>query len=283
MRATRYIVIVLAAVMLSACGSSDPSVEPAGNKKSTKDDGGGTDDPGSGGAPEGFDGSFLVRHDEAEDATHEAWRESMIALGLYEAYAEAMNEQIYLPHDITIVGKECGEVNAFYVGTDKEIHMCYEYLEHIETLVENNGGSTEEEVDQIVADEAATTLMHEIGHAVIHVLDLPITGKEEDVADQIAAVSLINGDGASSIINSAFVFKLMAQSEDPESLYWDTHSLSEQRYANLLCWVYGSDPDTYAEWLNDGTLDAARAEYCPSEYEKMSTSISRIMADYLKQ
>ena len=39
-----------------------------------------------------------------------------------------------------------------------------------------------------------STLLHETGHAIFHLLDIPIFGREEDAADAIAAYVSFNSD-----------------------------------------------------------------------------------------
>lgn len=49
----------------------------------------------------------------------------------------------------------------------------------------------------------------------------------------------------------------------------DEHSLSEQRYFNLLCMMYGHDPRTYDWVLEKGLLPEARARRCQGESDKI--------------
>ncbi|MCB9270422.1 MAG: hypothetical protein H6561_12805 [Lewinellaceae bacterium] len=47
-------------------------------------------------------------------------------------------------------------------------------------------GETEEELDEILYEELEFTLYHEVGHALIEVLQLPTVGRQEDVVDEFA-------------------------------------------------------------------------------------------------
>ena len=92
-------------------------------------------------------------------------------------------------------------------------------------------------------DGAATfILMHEVGHALVDVLDLPITGREEDAVDQLAAMMLINtGDkGATAALNGVRAIQPGQNAIYDNSDFADEHSLGPQRLFNIACWIYGS-------------------------------------------
>ncbi|MEK9752119.1 MAG: DUF4344 domain-containing metallopeptidase, partial [Rhodospirillaceae bacterium] len=55
-----------------------------------------------------------------------------------------------------------------------------------------------------VTGNVVFTLLHEAGHALIHMLDLPTLGREEDAADNLAALRMI-GDPAKGG-NEDFIF-----------------------------------------------------------------------------
>ena len=278
----RVLVLAMTATVFGGCGSKTATETPKGAEKSGEDDGeGGGGDEGEGG---GGDGKFLVRYDEAADSDNGAWRDALMEVNYLEAIATEFNKKINLPRDVTFVGKECGEENAFFDSATSEVQMCYEYMIFIQRLVAESTIAKPEGMDddQIVNDAITAVLLHELGHALIYVLDLPITGKEEDVADQISAYYLISNGLSTTVLNSAYVWALIADGEDTSQLFWDTHSLSSQRYANNVCWVFGADPDGQASWVDDGTIDADRAASCQGEYEKMAQAIEAIMAPHLK-
>ena len=63
----------------------------------------------------------------------------------------------------------------------------------------------------------------------------------------------------------------------------DVHSLDDQRFYSLLCWVYGSDPDTYAFLVKDGDLPKGRALGCPDEYIRNVESWIELLDPWLKE
>ena len=71
--------------------------------------------------------------------------------------------------------------------------------------------------------------------------------------------------------------------EVTEDDFADEHSLNEQRVYNMLCWVYGSDPDKYGSMVDDELLPAARAERCEGEYRQLDRSWSRLLDDHVRE
>jgi len=68
----------------------------------------------------------------------------------------------------------------------------------------------------------------------------------------------------------------------PLFLNWGEHSLSEQRFYNILCLVYGSNPEKFNFLVEDGDLPEERAEICPSEYERKVNSWDTLLSPYWK-
>jgi hypothetical protein len=135
-----------------------------------------------------------------------------------------------------------------------------------------------------VADENKTAFVeanilsifyHELGHAVIDLLQVPIYGQEEDAADNMSVLmihQLFEEESAQSIAyDSAFGYI-----NDPNGTeavaYWDIHGPDEQRYYNHVCLFYGANPDERELLANDLGLPAERAETCVEEYEQADAS-----------
>ena len=56
----------------------------------------------------------------------------------------------------------------------------------------------------------------------------------------------------------------------------DVHSLSSQRFFNLLCLAYGSDAGTFAFVKRE--LPSDRAAGCGREFQRLTFSISKLFA-----
>ncbi len=124
-------------------------------------------------------------------------------------------------------------------------------------------------------------LMHEVGHALVDVLDLPITGREEDVADQLAVYVLVRGGdkGAQAAVAGVSALQPSSNSFDDTQLA-DEHSLGPVRLYNVMCWIYGSDPVKYSQLVDEGSLPQDRAVRCAGEWDRMAKAWQRLLAAY---
>lgn len=116
---------------------------------------------------------------------------------------------------------------------------------------------------------------HELGHALVDVLNLPIFGQEEDAAD-VLSVFLIDAfyDEESAVAlayDTAFGFLDEADAAG-EPAYWDVHGPDLQRYYNLVCIFYGANPDEREDVAGDLGLPMERADSCPFEYDQAAGS-----------
>ena len=139
-----------------------------------------------------------------------------------------------------------------------------------------------------ISDIYFHTLVHEVGHVLFAQYDLPLLSREEDAADALASVLLLEymEDGATVVLNAAEMFGRESEASEwfEASDFWSEHSLDIQRYYSTLCYVYGSDPDAQAELINpEYGLSPERAENCESEYQRIRQGWLEVLEPYLKR
>jgi hypothetical protein len=239
-------------------------------------------------------GDFKVAYGTVKNPDYRELQQIFKDTALFEETVKALNETLALPADVTVTLRECGEINAFYEPDSRRISMCYELVSAFTEMFLADA-ETEEEAEAAGVSVAGATLFiffHETGHALIDLLDLPITGREEDAVDQLATLILLEAgeDGENAALDGASSFLSEEEeegSEDEEGFddlaFWDEHSLDEQRFYNIVCWLYGKDPEGYAYLVQDETLPEARAESCPGEYERMSKAWETLLEPYVKE
>lgn len=142
--------------------------------------------------------------------------------------------------------------------------------------------------DAPIADVYFHTLVHEVGHVLFAQYDLPLLAREEDAADALASILLLEyaEDGARVVLNAADMFGRESEQTEwfEESDFWSEHSLDIQRYYATLCHVYGSDPEEHADLINEEYgLSAERAENCQYEYERIRRGWLAVLGPYLKR
>ncbi len=265
--ARRFTLIAFTSLVLAACEDGTASAESASA------------------GPAQDRGDFVVRPAVLESDDYTELAAQLSEERWLEDVADVLNESLSLPVDIGMRFAECGENNAYYIPDDREIQIC---IEMFEGERENfaNYYETEEEIEDAVNGSFLFTVFHEVGHALVDVLEIPFTGREEDTVDSLAAWWLIDGDeGEQSAIAGALSFYTDPEeaADVDESEFAGEHSLSQQRYYTLTCLVYGSDTEKYANLLEDEWLTPERAEQCPAEFERLSTSWYALLDPHLKE
>ncbi|MGJ4727919.1 DUF4344 domain-containing metallopeptidase [Luteimonas sp. SDU101] len=204
----------------------------------------------------------------------------------------AIDGMFVLPRRLRYVTAECGEFGAFYRPGDAEVVLCYETLR---TLYERGQahqralGLDDGHPLRYVRANVRFIVLHETGHALVHLLDLPITGRQEDAVDQLAAILMLRFSGREETPEEVIGELRMAanwmlsRSTGAYNLdaYADEHALGEQRYFNLQCLIYGTDPAGFAGMVETGDLTAARARGCARETRLVSRAWLRLLLPHL--
>jgi hypothetical protein len=94
-----------------------------------------------------------------------------------------------LPHKLFLVSIECGEnPSPRYVPDNWAILICYEFSDILDKVAPKPGKPSQGFThDEVVVGSYVGVVLHEAGHAVFDMLDVPVFGREEDAADEIAS------------------------------------------------------------------------------------------------
>ncbi len=231
--------------------------------------------------PAPMHGRFVVEAPRVESAEWRDEAREMQNSGTLQTLAEALNEIFVLPRDIGLLYAECGEANAYYDPEAHEILMCLELMQSMSETLEGQFESEDDTADALAGAYIAVVL-HEAGHALVDVLEIPVTGREEDAVDQLSAWMLIEADDSGSVLGAAASYYTEEDAAAGDDDYSDEHSLDKQRYFNLVCWAYGSDPENSQYLIEDWELPEARAERCADEYAQLDRSWSRLLDAHLR-
>lgn len=202
-----------------------------------------------------------------------------------QSLADELNGTFALPHDVYLAATECGEPNAFYESGKKQLTMCYELYAELDELFKTEFPK-ESDRDEATSGAFVFVFFHELGHALVDVYELPVTGKEEDAVDQLSTWILTDGtdNGETTALSGAIAFALLgADAENKDLPFWDEHSLNQQRFYNTICLIYGQNPQKYGDFVKDGTLPKNRAERCAQEYAQINRAWSKLLAPYIKK
>jgi len=159
--------------------------------------------------------------------------------------------------------------------------MCNEWIADTERIVSRRLRQ-KVKVRETMEALVAAVVLHESAHALISLLKLPVTGREEDDADQFSTLLLLHQpDGARKALAVARIYKVMSQvSLGAPTAYWDEHSLDAQRYYDTLCMVYGRDPKGNAKLVGGNALPDERADMCAEDYRRIESSWKMLLKPY---
>lgn len=207
------------------------------------------------------------------------WRQGQ----MLESLGYPVTSRFNLGGPLTLVSAECGMANAFYVADKRSIVLCLEIVPHLaDQLIRDHGREwPRERLIQTLSGSLAFVYFHEVGHALIHMLQLPVLGREEDAADQVSTYILLNEPSVPpAAIYGALRFFRDRQAFFAKRHMTGEHSLNPQRIANIACWAYGSDSAKYAWAIKYAGLPASRAQRCESEYQLLKRSVEGLLAPH---
>jgi hypothetical protein len=261
--------------------------KPSGGIKKDGDDDGATASSRTSKQSQNPDnGDFKALYSEIQNPKYVELNEQMKQQKVLEKIADSFNQELSLPYDVSITFRDCGQPNAFYTSQNKTITMCYEFMELFYDIFTKKGNS-DADSKQMMLGATDFFILHELGHCLIDVYDLPATGREEDSVDQLSTYILVRDKKESdyaSVMSGIVVFKALGENDEASArVFADEHSLSSQRFYNLACWMYGSDPQLFSFMVQQGILPEARAARCPEEYEKMSRAWERLVDPWIKK
>jgi len=204
-------------------------------------------------------------------------------MALFERVTDRLEERFILPRELRVVHLPCGTDQAFYDRGPRRIRMCDELLTKIEQVVRKESADSEQDVLAQVRSTLIWMFLHEVGHAFMHIFDLPVLGNEEDAADGFAALALVDAGEAGMAESAVDYWAAVDAGSHDASDFADEHGLDLQRYYAGLCLVYGSDPESHQSILDEGLLSKERAERCPEEYRELLRDWKAVLGDRLRE
>ena len=191
-----------------------------------------------------------------------------------------------LPRPLLLKVSGCdGVSNAWYDGSF--VTVCYEYLADIlKNVPEGTLPSGVTQQDAILGP-LLDVFLHETGHAVFDMLQVPVITREEDAADAFSAYIMLQFgkvDAHRLILGSAYQYKADVASPElpvPLTKFADEHGIPAQRFYNVLCIAYGADQKLFADIVEKGYLPKDRAEGCDGEYEQTAFAFKNLIGPYI--
>ncbi len=141
---------------------------------------------------------------------------------------------------------------------------------------------------EFVSGNILFVLCHEVAHAAMTQMRLPVLGRAEDAADSFATLRLIR-------IGSAFSRRVLAEAtkgwflsarRDQETgdkvVYYDEHGLDQQRAYQVVCLMVGFDKDKFKDLASETRLPEDRQDSCAQDYSDASYAWDLLLRPHLR-
>jgi hypothetical protein len=200
---------------------------------------------------------------------------------------------IRMQWELTIKTAECGEANSWYKRENliPTVTICYEYLKQVLESLPNETSPAGVTPADAAVGQFFWVVLHEVGHAVFDIFDVPIFGHAEDAADNFATYIMLQfgKDQARRLIGGAAWawraylgdYKRNPMVRMRISAFAGNHGLPEERFYNVLCLAYGADPVLFVDAVD--YLPSARLSNCEFEYRMLVHAFHKEIRPHIDQ
>jgi hypothetical protein len=257
--------------------------------------------------------NYPICYEKPADPKYQQAFDDLQKRNILEQYSQFL-APLRLPHKLKLKAMQCTpqyDMSPFYSSSDRTLHFCYEFYQlvlNVAPIVTTPQGVTRESV---ISGTWAGVLLHETGHALFDMLDVPVFGREEDAADEVAAFIPLqfNKDVERTIIKGfAYFWLRLGQmggdpptrgmnpkdpnfpkdpqgrcNADPFCHYSEVHGTATQRFYNALCLGYGADREVFKDFIQLGWLPPARAANCAHEYQQLTRAFVKTILPFVDQ
>ena len=136
---------------------------------------------------------------------------------------------------------------------------------------------------EFVVGNTLFVLLHEIGHAAIADFGLHVLGREEDAADEFAILRMLSAGTAFThrvlvAATKGWFFSARRDRKEGEPLiFYDEHSLDQQRAFQIVCLMVGHNPNEMVDLANEMKLPDDRRQSCKRDFERASSSWDAVL------
>ncbi|HLH92542.1 MAG TPA: DUF4344 domain-containing metallopeptidase [Xanthobacteraceae bacterium] len=212
---------------------------------------------------------------------------------------------VRLPRKIWVVAAECNggdDASPHYSPDNRAITLCYQFFNVAEKAADVVMAAAEKNPqvlpfpvtrDEFLWGLLGAVMLHESGHALFDVLDVPVFGREEDAADQFAilvALQLRPQLAEAAVKSYAYFWRVMRDPDsggtkdgNPNQAFSDVHGTPSQRLYNTLCIAYGRAPAEFGKFVAAGWLPQQRAKGCAQEYAQLASAFAKTIQPFVDQ
>lgn len=142
---------------------------------------------------------------------------------------------------------------------------------------------------RFAANNSLFVLYHEVGHLIIDQLQLPVLGREEDAADNIATWTLLNKgtpEANAALADAAYGWLLSGNAYDVElndRHFSGQHSLNKQRAFQIVCLMVGRNSRAFRTIATQYGLDRNRQDNCFWDYDLVDRTMRDLRRTHVQK
>jgi hypothetical protein len=214
-------------------------------------------------------------------------RDAMQQRRILETVASLL-DSFRLPRELTLSVRGCeGRETAWY-DSDKAI-MCYEYVDLIQRHAPKIATPGGVQRGDAIVGAVIDTLLHESGHGMFDLLDIPVMGREEDAADFFSIYLMLQfpPEDARRLIEG-IAFNMGSEAREDFSgrpapqKFAGPHGSNVQRHYNVLCLAYAANQALFNNEVPAG-LPAWRASDCGDEWAMLQRAFTKLILPHVDE
>lgn len=261
------------ALGVAGCGGDDDSTATAGAT-------GATGAQGGGGAP------VTVNLQAPTGGQANQIGHTLVEANNFEEIGNSFANAFDVPETITIKGVNGFGGGPFFNPRNNSITFQYGFANLVyETLAQVNPNWNNYRLGEGIGAVDSFIFAHEYGHALVSVFDLPVLGREEDAADDLATLMLLKiPEGPQYVSDAASFWAAFSERQSVPKLaeYADVHSFDLQRAYTMMCMLAGSSKESFNNVARLGVLPDSRLAGCPAEYEEKVQSFEQVLDPHVE-
>lgn len=144
-------------------------------------------------------------------------------------------------------------------------------------------------LDQFTRGTLRFVILHELGHGLDDLYDLPVLGREEDAADRFATFWMSpdsQGEDGTDAIAAMEWWMASARLSDAtrdQLPWWDEHGMDEQRAYQIACLLYGASPEDFGPLAGRMKIPERSRQRCLGEAAQNNRSWSNLLKGQVSQ
>lgn len=236
--------------------------------------------------PKASNDRVRIVYAEPQNEKQRLIRDAMQKRRILETVGELLSA-FRLPRELVVEARGCdGREGAWYAYGLAV--FCYEYVELIQRhspKVATPGGVAR--ADAIVGG-VIDTVLHEVGHGIIEILDIPVLGREEDAADFFSIYLLLQfpTDDARRLIHGV-AFSMGSEGREDlrdkgnPQLFAGAHPPNAQRHYNVLCLAFGANPAMFNDIPPAGLPSWRARNSCGDEWALLKRGFEKLILPHV--